>query len=175
MIKNTFDNYGSVSKFLHWLIFVVIAAAIIAVLIGDEIPKDNAYRGLLYMIHKSCGISVLGLVILRLLWRFMNKVPKPVDGVNKIQVFSARIIHFGLYLTMFAMPISGLAFSKYPIDYFNIYQIPDFLMLGKEAKKAAHDFHHNVAWVIIGLIAVHIMAALYHHYVRKDRTLSRML
>lgn len=174
-MKNTQTSYGSVSKWIHWVTFILIAIAIAAPFIADELAKGDPLKGTLFMIHKSCGITVLGVVILRLLWRLVSIIPNPVKGLSNLQIFGVKFVHFALYVVMIAMPLSGIVFSKYPINFFNLYDIPDFIHAPKFMKEGAHEFHHTFAWFAIGFIVLHILAALWHHYIRKDETLKRML
>jgi cytochrome b561 len=175
IMKNTQTSYGSVSKWIHWVTFLFIAVAITVPFIAEELPKGDPLKGTLFMIHKSCGISVLGIVILRLLWRLITIMPAPVRGLSKLEMNGAKLVHFALYVVMIAMPLSGLVFSKYPINFFNLYDIPNLIDAPKFMKDGAHEFHEIFASFAIGFIALHILAALWHHYIRKDETLKRML
>ncbi|MGR5142236.1 cytochrome b [Photobacterium sp. DNB23_23_1] len=189
MIKNTVTTYGSFAKWFHWLIALCFLAAYVIVYYKIWfLDKDDALFRPSLNIHAAVGFSVLLWACLRVWWRFFNVQPQ-MPPMPKWQQKSAHWMHWLLYFFMFAMPISGWFGFGGSIDY-GIFQIPTFneTWLGQwilalfntdwDTWEKKWDFFHkdiSGAWVLWILIAVHAGAALYHHFVQKDNTLTRML
>ena len=128
--------------------------------------------------HKAFGVIVLCLVAIRILWRITNATVQAAEGVPPILQLAAKAGHLLLYIFMLVMPISGVLmsrFSGYPISVFEIFTIPAASEKSPELAKLFHATHGYAAWGFVILISVHILAALYHHFIRKDDTLVRMI
>ena len=187
MLKNTESTYGSMAKWLHWLIafWVLTAYAIILYVTGrtDERPPP----GLNY--HKVVGFTILIPVLLRISWRAINPKPKPPDGMPRWQIWASRLSHFLLYFLLLAMPLSGYVGNGGGVDY-GVFHVTSF----RDTRIAAwtfdtfgitypqwNDFFDAFHYGIVGpyvfwvLILVHAGAAIYHHVVQKDDVLTRML
>lgn len=177
-LKNTRDQWGLVAQVLHWLIFLVIVGAWLAVEMHEDYPKGSAERAQLMALHKSLGLSVFFLVWLRLGWRLGNDVPTPEPG-PRWQQWSSSLVHAALYLLMIVMPLSGLfmqQFEGHAVAWFGLFEIPPFVTPDKAMGKLLEDIHTEVLWpLLLGLVGLHVLAALWHHFVRRDRTLRRML
>lgn len=173
-IRNTITTYGSVTKFFHWLIFLLVTFMVIFGFYIDEIPKE--YRGLAFNIHKLIGLSILLLMILRLLWGLFNLKPVLPAETPHWQIFTERIVHFLLYFIIILMPISGwigsVAGGKPPhLGAMNL-DLP--LAPNKFLSHFSFEVHETLALIIIGLVAIHVLAALYHEFIKKDNILRRM-
>lgn len=172
-ICNTSTTYGSVAKFLHWLIAVLVIGMLAFGFFMGDIPKD--YKGTVYNLHKLTGITVLFLMVLRALWALMNPKPR-VAGASMLEKLGERIVHFGLYIFVIAMPLAGWigssAANKAPHLGDWVLRLP--IEESKTIPETAFNLHEQIAWIIIGLLCIHIAAALYHHYIRKDNILRRM-
>lgn len=175
-IKNTLENYGSVSKFFHWLIGLLVIGMIIAGLIMHDI-EPAALKFKVYNWHKSIGFLLIWLVAIRLVWRFYNVQPRML-GLKKWEINLAKITHFFLYVCIFLMPLSGWIMSSadtYPDPLVYGIDLPQIVAPDKEVKHLFHEVHEYTAWALIGLITLHFAGAMKHHFVNKDRTLLRML
>ncbi len=174
MIKNTISSYGAVSKFLHWLIAILIICMLVFGYFLGDVPKS--YQGLAYDTHKLIGLTILSLMLLRLLWALTNTKPT-VPGARAWERFSERGVHFLLYLTIICMPIAGWIGSVaagYPPHAGSVnFNLP--IEKSKPLSDAAFDMHGTLALIIIGLLSIHVLAALYHHFVKKDNVLRRMV
>jgi cytochrome b561 len=173
-IKNTSVSYGSVSKFLHWLIFVLILGLLVMGYLMDDIA-DKALRAVVMNIHKLTGLLVLLLVIMRVLWSLINVKPGLSQMTPHYEKWAEKSVHYLLYLVMLLMPISGWVMSsaKHPPMLGNIslgLPVPQT----KALKDLAFDFHYWIAVAIIVLVSMHVLAALYHHFLKKDDVLRRM-
>jgi len=167
-------RYNLVARVLHWLIALFLIANIVIGLVHDDVPKDWNVMTL----HKSLGLSVLVLTVIRIGWRFTYKMPPWPATMPQMQVIIAKLTHLGLYVLMLGLPITGWVFSsagKYPIA---LWGIPwPKLPVTKDMPIAGitHEGHEVLAWVAIALIVLHIAAAIYHHHVVKDDILKRMM
>jgi cytochrome b561 len=181
-VRDLPNRYGTVAMTLHWL----IAAAIIAnIVIALTAPEDSGpERRALMSVHMSIGMTVLVLSIARIAWRWANPVPPP-QGLNRWIRISGKAMHHLLYTLMVAIPLAGwlmLAPNGRAPMWFGLFTWPVFPGFGGLSEGAAHEWHEvfesihvTLGWAMIVLAAAHIAAGLYHHVVRKDNVLLRML
>ena len=177
MLKNTENSYGSIAKILHWVIgFSIIGLIAVGFLMSSMDPAPEKFE--LYGVHKAFGVTVFMLIILRILWRFTNKTVQAAEGVPPILQLAAKAGHLLLYIFMLTMPISGLLMSRfggYDISVFNLFTIPAVAEKNIALAGFFHSTHEYAAWGFVILITTNILAHLYHHSVRKDTTLIRMV
>jgi cytochrome b561 len=176
-LKNTVNSYGSVAKFLHWLIFLLIATLLVIgfLMTGMENSPDKFK---IYGIHKSVGIIVLLTVILRLLWKAINIYPPLPDTLSKWDKLAAHAGHALLYVLIIAMPLSGWLMSSasgFSVSVFGWFILPDLIAPDKELGKQLRDNHGWLAYAIIVMVSLHVIAALLHHFYFKNNVLRRML
>lgn len=180
MWKNTSHHYGYIAQILHWVMAISFLGMFIVaeVMMNMTTLPTNTFFGqgkwALYGLHKSVGILLLLLIVLRILWKFSNPRP-PILG-RGIQKILASITHVGLYGVMLALPISGYIMSSaggYGVKVFG-YKLPDLLGTNKPLADIAHNVHHYASEAVYVLIVLHLVGALYHHYVVKDSTFIRM-
>lgn len=174
-LTNTTTSYGSVAKFFHWLIFLLVLCMVIFGYFLDTIPKD--IQPVTYNIHKLTGLTILLLMVLRLGWTSIN--PKPALPFDTLpwQRIAERIVHFLLYAVIIAMPLAGWVGSAAEGYLPHIGDIVFNLPI--EKNKALGDFafelHDKLAIAIIVLVSIHVLAALYHHFIKHDIVLRRMM
>lgn len=176
-IKNTTDHYGAVSRGLHWLIaLLVIIMLCIGFFMGD-FPK--AYKPTVYMLHKSTGLLILGLMFLRVLWTLTNKIPDLPTSIPKWQAVLAKLAHVSLYILLLAMPISGLLMSVASNRLPSFYGLFTVTVPGVPQSKPLASFmnssHEIIAWILLSFVVIHILAVLRHVFIQKDGLLNRML
>jgi superoxide oxidase len=171
--KTTSSRYSFPSIAMHWLMVLVFIGVFVSVNLIDVFPKEDPNHQLFKTIHFYTGISVLGLVLVRMVFRLMGTTPDIVPAPPAWQEKLAKLGHLGLYVLMIGMPILGWAalsaFGK-PIPF----SLPALVGANKELGRSIMQFHElggNLAYFLIG---GHAVAALYHHYVMKDNTLLRM-
>jgi cytochrome b561 len=176
MIRNSSTRWGHISIGLHWLTAVLIVGLAVVGLIMTELP-NSAFKMQVYALHKSFGLTVLALTLLRLAWRLMAGVPAALPAPH-LQTLAAKATHGLLYVLLIAMPLSGWLFnsaSGFPLRWFNLVQLPKlFTGYNPELKHLAHELHETGFYLMAALLLVHAGAALFHHYVKKDDTLKRM-
>ena len=175
--RNTTARWGHFSQFLHWLIVVLLVTQVTLASIADDLPLGMKKLAMLAR-HKSVGITILGLAVIRLLWRWTNPTPPLPANLKPYERFLAHVTHAGLYVILFAMPLSGWAMSSargFPVSWFGFIQLPDFVPKNKALYDALLETHETLAWALYVIVALHVLAALKHHFMLKDTVLKRML
>jgi cytochrome b561 len=169
--------YPATSKWLHWL---VAASVLIMIPIGIAMVRvgQGPLQNTLYNLHKSFGVLILGLMIARLINRIIVGAPAPAQGLARWQRAVSSATHGLLYVLLILQAIGGwLANSAYgaPTPFFGLFELPS--LRGKDQAFAEQIFgmHRIFGFVIAGLAAMHIAAALQHYFLVKDRVLQRML
>ncbi|KIQ97893.1 Cytochrome B561 [Lysobacter sp. A03] len=133
----------------------------------------------MFNLHKSLGLTVLALAVVRLAWRLYAGAPIPMASIPRWQLLLARVTHWLLYGLIIAMPLSGWLFDSAsglrPLRWFELFQVPKLIAPNTGVREIARDAHGWIFWVLVLLILMHAGAALYHHYFVGDGTLRRML
>lgn len=175
--RNSPDRWGAFAQLLHWTIAILIISLVIVGLAMDEM-RNSPTKLQVYALHKSVGLTVLVLVIARLLWRLVDRRPPYPAGMPAWQRWLASLTHGLLYVMMFAMPLSGWLYnsaSNFPLRWFGLFPVPALSGPDPDLKHFAHDVHET-GWLVLGaLFAAHVGAALWHHFMHRDDTLTRML
>jgi cytochrome b561 len=178
MTRPNAERWGAFSQALHWIIVLMIFGLAVVGLTLDELPRTPKYFWV-YTAHKSAGITVLALVIVRLAWRAYAGAPRPVPNTPGWQHAIAVVTHVLLYGIMFAMPLSGWLYDSAsglrPFRFFGLFDMPKLVAPDKAIAATAHGIHAWGLYVLIVLVLVHAGAALYHHLFLGDATLARML
>ncbi len=184
---NTNLRYGTVAMTLHWLIAVAVIANFAIGLIMGDMPRTDPNKLQLVALHKSIGFSILVFSVLRLVWRWVNPVPPPPAGQSPLIKFAGSAAHFLFYFLIIAVPLAGwlmvsVGSMGYPTPVFGLFGWPSLPVLADMPRSVGHPYrevfetvHVWLAWSMIVLIPLHIAAALYHHFVRGDDVLRRML
>lgn len=177
-LRNTPDRWGALARCFHWLFFLLILGAWVAVELHEDYPKGSPERARWMRLHFAFGASVFLLIWLRLGWRLSGETPVPVPG-PRWQQRSSALVHGALYLLMIVMPLTGLLVMQLKgraVSWFGLVDIPVVLAPNKALAEVFEETHTEVLWpVLMTLILVHAGAALWHHLVLKDDTLRRML
>ena len=176
-IRNTTFRWGSLAQLLHWAIVALIITQFVLANMSDNLPLGMAKLAMLAR-HKSVGITILGLAIVRLVWRWLNPTPEPPNTLKPYERVLAKITHVALYALMFAMPITGWIMSSarnFPVSWFKLVQLPDLVAPSRPLYDAMHETHEILAWTLVAVAVLHAAAALKHHFVLKDDVLRRML
>lgn len=178
------SRYSAVAIALHWLIALIIIANLIGGLTLDWFfdSADPAMKQLGYTIiglHKSFGLTVIGLTLVRIGWRLGHPPPPLPERMPRLQRLAARGTHIGFYGLMLLLPFSGWAMAStsarvYPLRWFGVFDVPT-LPLAKGLNGLFSESHEILGWIAIALIAVHVLAALKHHFIDADDVLTRML
>jgi cytochrome b561 len=175
--KNTDDRWGPVSQALHWLIVLLILAQGGIGLFMTEM-RNSPDKIETYALHKSIGLTLLALVVLRLLWRLYAGAPLAVAGMPRWQHRIAGLTHALLYGLLIALPLTGWLFNSaagFPLQWFGLFNLPDLAAADQDLREFSGGLHASVFWALLGVALVHAAAAVYHHLFQQDATLARML
>jgi cytochrome b561 len=175
-LKNTATRYGSVAQLFHWVIVVLIVTQFVLARRAEGL-SPVAKIGVLAT-HKSVGITILALAVLRLTWRLFNPVPPLPAGTPRWQERAAHVSHFLLYALLFVQPVLGWLMSSaraFSVSWFGLVQLPDFIEPNKAAFERLRDWHEVMAWSLATIAVIHLAAALKHHFFDHDDVLRRML
>lgn len=182
-LLNSPTRYGVISQSLHWSVVLLVPLAWVLGLIGDELPKGAAEAAALF-VHISAGLLVIILTIVRLLWRMRDTPPQAEKTEYGEWAFAgwiglgAKLAHLGLYLLLLAVPLLGIAvqFARGKgLPVFGLFEIASPWSADRALARSVKEVHELAAHGLMALAALHAIAALIHHWVFGDRTLTRML
>ena len=174
--RNTTRAWGSLSKGFHWLIVLLIINQWWIAERADELKGLAKLEALAW--HKSFGMTVFMLAVLRLAWRLMNPTPELATETKPWERLLAKISHVLLYALIFAMPLTGWMMSSaknYPVSWFKLFQFPDLVAPAEQTFHQMHDLHHLLFGVLVSVALLHVAGALKHHFIDKNDVLKRML
>jgi cytochrome b561 len=176
-MKTTTAYYTRTAKFLHWLIVVLL---IVEFSIAWTMPHigRNTPLGTLINLHFSFGLLIWGVILIRLVWWSTHGVSK-LDDMSRWQHWSAVVVHSSLYLLLFALPILGwlnASWRGYPVSAFGMFEMPKLVATHGSGWAWTGDLHAFLAtYVLLTLVGLHVLAVLYHYFIRHDAVLQRML
>lgn len=183
--------YSRPARSFHWWIaFFILLQVPIGVYMkyrGYEMEtvndKGEVVKGVwdgvtdtLYSSHKTLGLIILLFVVLRLSYRLVYGAPPPDRSVPAPLIGASHAVHWGIYLALLATPIigyAGISYGRY-LDVFGI-PLPPVTIEDKKFSEEVFEYHEMAAFILLCLVAVHIAAAIYHKFIRKDRVVERML
>lgn len=174
--RNSTVRYGYVAQILHWAIVALLIVQIALAKIAEGLPLGLEKLATLAR-HKSVGITILGLAVVRLAWRLCNR-PPPLPAMPRWQAIAAHVNHWTLYALLFVMPVTGWLMSSasnYPVSWFGLAQLPDLVAPDPALKERFEAVHETLAKALIALALLHIAAALKHQFVDRNGLLHRML
>jgi cytochrome b561 len=174
--RNTPVRYGSVAQTLHWVIVGLLIVQFTLGKIAEDLP-NGLDKLVILARHKSFGITILALALLRLAWRFLDR-PPPLQPMPRWQTIAARVSHAALYTLLFAMPLTGWMMSSasnYPVSWFGFVQLPDLVAPDHALKETLHEVHETLSNILIALASLHLLAVLKHQFLDRDGLIFRML
>ena len=173
------SRYSTVAIAFHWAIAVLLIANLAAGLLFDTIEAaDKALFGTLVDLHKATGITILVLAMARLAWRLLNPPPPLPEHMTAAERALAKLSHWGFYALMLALPLSGWAMVStgkriFPISWYGAFDVPA-LPLSTAGHGLYDKAHGLLGWLALAMIALHVAAALKHHYLDRDDIFARM-
>ncbi|MBS0248834.1 MAG: cytochrome b [Proteobacteria bacterium] len=171
------SGYTGTAKTLHWLIVALLIAQFIFAWTMPGIRRDTPVTTLISL-HFTFGVIVLAVAVIRLLVRLVRGAPAPEPGIPAWQETSSQIVHWLLYALLLIVPLLGWInadFRGMPIIMFG-YQVPHLIAARTPGWQWTGDVHGLLAnYVMLALIGLHVLGALYHHFVMRDGVLKRML
>lgn len=189
-IRNSVDDYGAIAKWLHWGTAILFLGSYTSVYYRHWFTeRETPENWTALQLHLSIGITIAVVVALRIIWRIANRTPDLEPG-SKREHLAAHAGHYALYAIMIMMPLTGYLGTKVDTEFFFMFDIPMFestqlfeslvrdgMGITFEEFEKPLDFVHKEilgAWLVWLLILGHASAAMYHHFVKKDRTLRKM-
>ncbi len=169
-------TYTKTAKSLHWLMAALIGGLIVLGLIMTELPLSPD-KLTLYSWHKWAGVTVFLLVWFRLSWRITHRPPPLPSALSARGRFAAHAGHAALYLVMILIPITGWLMSSakgFQTVWFGILPIPDLVGRDRELGELLQQAHKLLNYGLMFLLAGHVAAALWHHFILRDETLRRI-
>lgn len=177
-LRSDRERWGSVIKALHWLMLLLVVGLATVGWYMKGLP-NSPDKIEVYALHKSFGLTLLALAVLRLSWRtFIDRERPPLPpGMPTWQRFGAHASHVALYVLLFAIPLSGWLFNSaanFPLRWFGLFSVPSLSGPDAALKAFAGAAHWALFWALCAVLAAHVGAALWHHFVRRDEVLRRM-
>jgi len=176
-LKNTSESYGTLTIILHWLMAIMI---MMIVFIGFNMTgmEDGDDKWEIYAMHKAAGLIILTLALFRWFWMLTNEKPNPLAGWTNAEITIGKATKWILMVMMLAMPVAGVTMSLaggHDIGFFGLFTIAAFAEENKPLAGIAHEIHEIGGIAIAVVIGLHILAAFKHHFLKKDKTLARMI
>jgi cytochrome b561 len=170
-------RYSAVAQAFHWIIAGLIVTQFVLAYSAVDLPLGIHKLALLAR-HKSFGMTILMLAILRLIWRLTNRPPELPAGMTPLERILARATHVAFYVLLFAMPVTGWMMSSaknYSVSWFGFFTWPNLIGKNEQNFELLRTTHHILSYMLFALAVLHILAALKHHFWNKDDVLLRML
>lgn len=176
-LKNTNTTYGSITRILHGLVFILVTAMLIVGSFMDGL-QNKALKGMVIGWHKQLGMLVLIIAILFIIWSLLNIKPGYSAKMPAWEGHLARFVHFCIYVLLVAMPLSGWMFSTAggrPPRILNQFDLPmPWIPVSTPLKKIGFEIHSIFAWALFALLVLHLLGALKHHFIDRNNVLMRM-
>lgn len=176
--KTDNKSWGLIIIAIHWLTAFCVLGLFIVGWWMTELDYYSKWYDTAPFFHKSIGICLLFLTIIRLVYRIISKSPEPLSTHKKIEIKLAHLMHKALYALLFTVLISGYLISTAKgvgVSVFGLFEIPALPWQFDNQEDLAGDIHFFLACFLIGFAVLHALAALKHHFIEKDDTLNRML
>jgi len=175
-MAQTDTGYGTVAKLLHWLIFVLVAVQYAIGSIMPHIGRKTLNEGWVSW-HFSVGAAILFFIVIRLVWRLLHPVPQPAS-LSPAERVIAGLTHWALYLLILVMTLLGWAATNsrgWDVNLFGLFTLPKISPTGSEWGHECGDIHNVLVYVLLGFILLHVAAAAWHYFLKRDQTVGRML
>lgn len=169
--------YTVTARVLHWLTAIIVITALLAGIVMDRIG-EGPLADFLYNFHRSLGATLIPIAFFRIYWRFTHKPPPLPSDIPLSQRMAAETVHWMLYAVILIQPLIGwIATSAYraEIPIYGLFNLPPIWPENRAFSEALFTVHMYIGWALCWLLAMHIGGALFHHFIRKDRVLMRMV
>lgn len=172
---NQIWQYDVISRILHWTIALLLIALVALgwyMMSIEEQPGSSWY----FNLHKSFGLIAAILILFRITWRLAHKPAPLPQSVPRWQAKTSRLIHLLLYICMIVMPLTGFvgaSYSKQGVTFFG-WELPNWVSKSHDIAEQFFDVHGTVAWILVVLVILHILAGLKHLFVNRDGVFQRM-
>jgi cytochrome b561 len=169
-------TYDPRARTLHWISLVLLMVILLAIWWPEEEGSETAYAWRL-LVHRSAGLLLFALTLLRLGVRLLLRTPPLPAGLPQLQRFAACANIAAIYTVLFAQPILGLVHSQAGgdrVSFLGLFDVPALAGRNRALARLAIEWHEGLAILLLVLIGLHIAAALYHHHIRRDGVLASM-
>ena len=175
--RNTAGSYGMVAQAFHWIVAILVILQFPLGMYAADLPVSLARLQWLSR-HKSLGLLILAIALLRLGWRAFNRPPALPAVMSRWQRAAAHVEHWLIYALLVAVPLTGWLYASaagLPAGWFGLFAVPDLVPRDRLAAADYHDWHVATLTLLGVLVALHIGAAARHAFVRRDGIVQRML
>ena len=176
--RNSPSGYGLISILMHWTVALLVFGLFALGLWMVDLGYYSPWRQTAPELHKSLGLLLFGLMLLRLLWRFISPAPLPLSSYSRLTLLGAKFGHGLLLFGLLVLLIAGYLISTADgrgISVFGLFEVPALLSGIANQEDIAGWLHKYLAWGLVIFAGLHALAALKHHFIDRDPTLSRML
>ncbi|CAN1605593.1 cytochrome b [Pseudomonas sp. B21-028] len=177
-LRNSSSRYGWVSIVMHWGVALVVYGLFALGLWMVGLDYYSTWRKAAPDLHKSIGLVLLAVMLLRVIWRFVSPPPPTLDTYGRMTRVGAKLGHGALYLGLFAVMLAGYLISTADgvgIPVFGLFEVPALVSGLPDQADVAGQIHLYLAWALVIFSGLHALAALKHHVIDRDATLKRML
>ena len=171
-------RYSLLAQAFHWVSAALMFAVVPIAWYMTTLERTDPTREDWYSLHKSIGITILVLSVLRVIWRQLDAPPSLSGFMRPVEVAAVHVAHGLLYVLLFAMPISGYLISAaggHPVVLFGLLPVPALVPVDHELAKIGHTLHDLGQWALYGLVGLHVLGTGFHVFIRRDGLLGRML
>lgn len=169
------DRYGGVAIFLHWTMAVLVVIVGTLGLLHDSWPRATQAKWI--NVHALAGLALWGLLMLRLAWRWSHRPPDLPPDVGEFSRRTSHPVHLLMYLLLFVIPVVGIITFIWHgrVFDFGLFRIDPRIPSDRATFHPTEDIHGYLAYTLFTLIGLHVLAALWHHFVRRDQVLLRIM
>lgn len=170
-------GYRPPARWLHWIVAVAVLVMIPAGLVMVQEGLPRAVQDTLFILHKNLGTLLIPVILVRVIYRLTHRPPPLPDTIPRWQRRAAALSHGMLYALLIVLPVSGLVRVRaggYPIELLDRLGVGPWIGRSEPLAAAASALHAAAAFLMIGVLAVHVGAALHHAFIRRDGVWSRM-
>lgn len=170
-------SYSPALKLFHWLTVGLLVVAYGLVWLVEDLVPESA-EAVVVNLHKSIGLTILGMTALRFALRWVQPLPALPDGTPDYQRWLARLVQYGFYVVLMALPLVGWAMSAAKgrvVSFFGLFALPPLVGANDELAHQLKELHETLGFALVVLAGLHVLGALYHHYLRRDNVLRSMM
>ncbi len=170
--------YGPIQKMLHWLVFILVVFVYGITYAEDLFPRGDPGRDWVWWLHISFGLLLAAVIVVRIAARTRLGTLSAASSITPLEERLGRVTHLLLYILMVAVVILGVVLAFYRGDeltFFGLFTIPSPIASDRETAHSIKELHELGATALILLAGLHSAAALWHHFIRRDDVLARML
>jgi cytochrome b561 len=177
-LRNSSSRYGLVSILLHWGVALVVFGLFALGLWMVDLDYYDTWRKAAPDLHKSIGLTLFAVMVVRVVWRFISPPPPALSTQRRLVQWGAKFGHLFLYVGLFAVMVAGYLISTADgvgIPVFDLFEVPALISSIPDQADVAGAVHEYLAWALVIFAGLHALAALKHHFIDRDATLTRML